>query len=477
MYNSINEHDACGVGLVADINAVRKHEIVENGIKVLERLMHRGAVGGDSQTGDGAGIMTQIPHEFFKAHIKNLPERGKYGVGMVFLPRDKNVAEECKRIIEADTAAENLKIFAWREVPVNMDAIGGMALESCPKIEQFFVEGAGDKNETDFERALYILRRRIEKDVDAKTAAGDTFYICTLSCRTIVYKGLLNAPQLRKFFPDLADENFKSAIALVHQRYSTNTFPTWQLAQPFRYLAHNGEINTLRGNLNQMRSREDHFCSPLFGDDIKKILPVIREGQSDSACLDNAVELYTSAGRSLPHTMLMLVPQAWGRNFYVSKDIQGFFEYHSGLSEPWDGPAALAFTDGVNAGALLDRNGLRPARFTLTKSGKFVLASETGVLDIPPSEVVMRGRLGAGEMIYLDLNKHRILFDKEIKTLVARGKPYRRWVDANRITLSGIFESVPEPIIGENIVQRQKLFGYTAEDFDLILRPMAEKGA
>ena len=477
MYNSINEHDACGVGLVADINAVRKHEIVENGIKVLERLMHRGAVGGDSQTGDGAGIMTQIPHEFFKAHIKNLPERGKYGVGMVFLPRDKNVAEECKRIIEADTAAENLKIFAWREVPVNMDAIGGMALESCPKIEQFFVEGAGDKNETDFERALYILRRRIEKDVDAKTAAGDTFYICTLSCRTIVYKGLLNAPQLRKFFPDLADENFKSAIALVHQRYSTNTFPTWQLAQPFRYLAHNGEINTLRGNLNQMRSREDHFCSPLFGDDIKKILPVIREGQSDSACLDNAVELYTSAGRSLPHTMLMLVPQAWGRNFYVSKDIQGFFEYHSGLSEPWDGPAALAFTDGVNAGALLDRNGLRPARFTLTKSGKFVLASETGVLDIPPSEVVMRGRLGAGEMIYLDLNKHRILFDKEIKTLVARGKPYRRWVDANRITLSGIFESVPEPIIGENIVQRQKLFGYTAEDLDLILRPMAEKGA
>ncbi len=477
MYNSINEHDACGVGLVADINAVRKHEIVENGIKVLERLMHRGAVGGDSQTGDGAGIMIQIPHEFFKAIVKNLPERGKYGVGMVFLPRDKNVAEECKRIIESDTAAENLKILAWREVPVNMDAIGGMALESCPKIEQFFVEGAGDKNETDFGRALYILRRRIEKDVDAKTAAGDTFYICTLSCRTIVYKGLLNAPQLRKFFPDLADENFKSAIALVHQRYSTNTFPTWQLAQPFRYLAHNGEINTLRGNLNQMRSREDHFRSPLFGDDIKKILPVIREGQSDSACLDNAVELYTSAGRSLPHTMLMLVPQAWGRNFYVSKDIQGFFEYHSGLSEPWDGPAALAFTDGVNAGALLDRNGLRPARFTLTKSGKFVLASETGVLDIPPSEVVMRGRLGAGEMIYLDLNKHRIFFDKEIKTLVARGKPYRRWVDANRITLSGIFESVPEPIIGENIVQRQKLFGYTAEDLDLILRPMAEKGA
>lgn len=474
MYNSVNEHDACGVGLVADINAIGKHEIVENGVEILERLMHRGAVGGDAQTGDGAGIMTQIPDEFFRREIPNLPEKGKYGVGMTFLPRDENVANACRVIVETDIIEEGLELLCWREVPVNMSAIGGMALESCPKIVQFFVKGAKDEDTSAFERSLYILRRRIEKDVDAKTTAGDTFYICTLSCRTIVYKGLLNAPQLRNFFPDLADPDYKSAIALVHQRYSTNTFPTWQLAQPFRYLAHNGEINTLRGNLNQMRSRETHFESPLFGEDIKKVIPVIREGQSDSACLDNAVELYTSAGRSLPHTMLMLVPQAWGRNFYVSKDIQGFFEYHSGLSEPWDGPAALAFTDGVNAGALLDRNGLRPARFTLTKGGKFVLASETGVLDIAPSEVVMRGRLGAGEMIYLDLIKHRILFDKEIKTLVARSKPYRRWVDANRITLSGIFESVPEPIVGENLVQRQKLFGYTAEDLDMILRPMCE---
>ena len=426
MYDSINEHDACGVGLVADINAARKHEIVENGIEVLERLMHRGAVGGDSRTGDGAGIMTQIPDEFFRREIPNLPERGRYGVGMAFLPRDKNVAEQCRRIVEADAIEEGMEVFFWREVPVNLDAVGPMALESRPDILQFFVRGAKGGDASAFERFLYILRRRIEKDIDSNTAAGDAFYICTLSCRTIVYKGLLNAPQLRDFFPDLSDPDYKSAIALVHQRYSTNTFPTWRLAQPFRYLAHNGEINTLRGNLNHMRSREAHFESPLFGEDIKKVIPVIREGQSDSACLDNAVELYASAGRSLPHTMLMLVPQAWGRNFYVSKDIQGFFEYHSGLSEPWDGPAAIAFTDGVNAGALLDRNGLRPARFTLTKGGKFVLASETGVLDIPPSEVVMRGRLGAGEMIYLDLNKRRILFDKEIKTLLARGKPYRR---------------------------------------------------
>lgn len=473
MYDSTNEHDACGVGLVADLNAVRKHEIVENGVEILERLMHRGAVGGDSQTGDGAGIMTQIPDEFFRREIPGLPERGKYGVGMVFLPRDKNVAKRCRLAVEANAADEGLEVFFWRDVPVNPGAIGPMALESRPEIVQFFVKGAEVGDTPEFERRLYILRRRIEKEVDADADAG-AFYICTLSCRTVVYKGLLNAPQLRGFFPDLSDPDYKSAIALVHQRYSTNTFPTWQLAQPFRYLAHNGEINTLRGNLNQMRSREAHFESPLFGGDIKKVLPVIREGQSDSACLDNAVELYASAGRTLPHAMLMLVPQAWGRNYRVSRDIQGFFEYHSGLSEPWDGPAAIAFTDGVNAGALLDRNGLRPARFTLAKGGKFVLASEAGVLDIPPSEVVMRGRLGAGEMICLDLQKHRILFDKEIKTLVARSKPYRRWVDANRITLSGIFESVPEPVAGENLVQRQKLFGYTAEDLDAVLRPMCE---
>ena len=297
---------------------------------------------------------------------------------------------------------------------MNLSAIGGMALESCPRIEQVFIlPNSPYADSADFERALYVLRRQIEKRVDAETSAGDTFYVCTLSSRTIVYKGLLNAPQLRAFYPDLSDLSFKSALAIVHQRYSTNTFPTWQLAQPFRYLAHNGEINTLRGNINQMRSRETHFESPLFGQNIKKVIPVIRENQSDSACLDNAVELYYSAGRSLAHTMLMLVPQAWGKNFYVSKDIQGFFEYNSGLSEPWDGPAALAFTDGVNVGALLDRNGLRPARYTLTRGGLFVLASETGVLEIPPSEVVKRGRLGAGEMIYIDMLKHRIVYDKD----------------------------------------------------------------
>lgn len=475
LYNSQNEHDACGVGLVADINNISKHDIVEKGIEILNRLMHRGAVGGDSQTGDGAGILVQIPDEFFRKFVLGLPERGKYAVGMLFLPTDESLAQKCREIFEAVAAEENMKVLTWRTVPVNLSAIGGMALESCPRIEQVFVlPNSTFADSADFERALYVLRRQIEKRVDSETSAGDTFYICTLSSRTIVYKGLLNAPQLHAFYPDLSDLSFKSALAIVHQRYSTNTFPTWQLAQPFRYLAHNGEINTLRGNINQMRSRETHFESPLFGKNIKKIIPVIRGNQSDSACLDNAVELYYSAGRSLAHTMLMLVPQAWGKNFYVSKDIQGFFEYNSGLSEPWDGPAALAFTDGVNVGALLDRNGLRPARYTLTRGGLFVLASETGVLEIPPSEVVKRGRLGAGEMIYVDMLKHRVVNDKEIKTIVARSKPYRRWVNDNRITLNGIFESVPEPIVGENLIQRQKLFGYSYEDLDMVLRPMAE---
>lgn len=477
LYNPQNEHDSCGVGLVADINAVESHKIVEYAVKILERLMHRGAVGGDSKTGDGAGVLIQIPDEFFRGEIKNLPPKGGYAVGMVFLPQENDLAGECSSILEKCATLEGFSVSAWRDVPVDKSAIGGVALATCPVIRQVFLKPVDPSlTGADLERRLYILRRCVEKEADSSTRAGDSFYICSLSSRTIVYKGLLNAPQLRVFYPDLGRESVKSALALVHQRYSTNTFPTWQLAQPFRYLAHNGEINTLRGNLNQMRSREEHFASPLFGADIKKILPVIRPGQSDSACLDNAVELYASAGRSLAHTLLMLVPQAWGKNFYVSKDIQGFFEYNSGLSEPWDGPAALAFTDGVRAGALLDRNGLRPARYTLTDDGLFVLASEAGVLDIPPEKVVRRGKLGAGEMVYIDTKSGRIFYDKEIKTLVARAKPYRRWVAENRITLSGIFESVPDPIVGENLVLRQKLFGYTYEDLDVILRPMAETG-
>ena len=477
LYDAQNEHDACGVGLIADINNVASHKIVEEGIKILGRLLHRGAVGGDAMTGDGAGIMLQIPREFFERELSGLSGRGQYAVGMAFFPRNGDLARECRRICEEILKKENLELAFWRDVPVDDSAIGGLALETRPEIWQFFVfPRNGDMDSADFERVLYISRRQIEKEAQACSISPDAFYICSLSCRTIVYKGLLNAPQLGKFYADLSDPAFKSAVALVHQRYSTNTFPSWRLAQPFRYLAHNGEINTLRGNLNQMRSRETHFSSPLFGENMAKVLPVICPNQSDSACLDNAVELYASAGRSLAHTMLMLVPQAWGGDFCVGNDIRGFFEYHSGLSEPWDGPSAIAFFDGAHAGAIADRNGLRPARYTLAKDGRFILASEAGVLDIPDSDVLKRGRLGAGEMVYIDLDRGRILFDKEIKTLVARSKPYRRWVDENRIVLSGIFESLPDPVVGGNILMRQKLFGYGSEDLDVVLRPMAESG-
>lgn len=475
LYSPLQEHDACGVGLIVDTKGRATHKIVLQGIEVLNRLMHRGAVGADAQTGDGAGILTQMPHAFFAKSIANLPENGSYGAAMLFMPQELELAKKCRAIIETTILSEGFELIAWRDVPVNRGAIGGVALKTCPQIEQFFVRPLEKPADAEaFERRLYILRRQIEKSVEQKTNAGDTFYICSLSARTIVYKGLLNAPQLEGFYSDLQDESYVSAISLVHQRYSTNTFPTWPLAQPFRYLAHNGEINTIKGNLNQMRARESHFASPLFGAEIGKVLPVISPNQSDSACLDNAVEFYTSAGRTLAHTMLMLVPQAWGKNFYVSKDIRGFFEYHSGLSEPWDGPAALVFTDGVHAGASLDRNGLRPARFTITRDGLFVLASETGVLDIPAETVIRKGRLRPGEMIYIDTSSSRILTDMEIKTLIARSKPYRRWVDENKITLTGIFESVTPPSVGENLLLRQKLFGYTREDIELIIKPMCE---
>lgn len=473
LYDPQNEHDACGVGMIVDINGKASHKIVLDGIKILDRLLHRGAVGADSQTGDGAGILTQIPDGFFRKTLNfKLPNAGEYAVMMAFLPQGESDAEKCRDIIRQCAHAEGFEVLGSRDVNPDKSAIGGLALETCPRIEQFFFSNKGLLQE-ELERALYLLRRVIENRAESELGARDDFYICSLSSRTIVYKGLLNAPQLKKFYPDLSDENFESAIALIHQRYSTNTFPSWPLAQPFRYLAHNGEINTLRGNINQMRMREEHFESPLFGGEIKKLLPIIRPRQSDSASLDNAVEFYHEAGRGLAHTMLMLVPQAWGKSFHISKDIQGFFEYHSGVSEPWDGPAALAFTNGITAGALLDRNGLRPARYAITKSGLFVLASETGVLDIPASEIANKGRLRPGEIIYIDTQKHRIMRDTEIKTILARAKPYRRWVQENRITLPGIFESSDTPSVGADLILRQKMFGYSREDIDLILKPMA----
>ncbi|QSH42209.1 glutamate synthase large subunit [Lentisphaerota bacterium ZTH] len=480
LYDFRNEHDACGVGLVANIDGRKTHKIVEQGVEVLKRLLHRGAAGSDPDTGDGAGILLQVPDEFFRDVCDlnfKLPAAGQYGVGMLFLPTDKELLEKCMENVEEAISSEKHRFLGWRDVPVNSDCLGKVARESCPVIKQFFVAAKRDSHDEDaFERKLYVMRRCIEKAVEEQTGAGEMFYVASLSCRTIVYKGLLMAPQLPGFYADVNHSKFKSALAIVHQRYSTNTFPTWPLAQPFRYLAHNGEINTLRGNCNQMRAREPHLESELFGKDIKKILPVISEGQSDSACLDNALELFHSAGRSLSHSMMLLIPQAWGSHYHLGRDVRGFFEYNSALMEPWDGPAAVAFSDGKSVGALLDRNGLRPARYTVTKDNFAVLASETGVLDIPDENVLSKGRLGPGQIMMIDLERKRVLFDNELKTHIARSKPFRRWVDENKILLHGLYDAVMPNKVGENLLCRQKLFGYTREEVNMIIKAMAQNG-
>ncbi|WP_176015193.1 glutamate synthase large subunit [Victivallis sp. Marseille-Q1083] len=462
LYHSENEHDACGVGLVADLNNIPSHQIVLHGLTVLKNLMHRGAAGCDPETGDGAGLLLALPDQFFRREIPQLPPRGQYGVAMIF--GGVGQAE-----IEAIVAGKGGRVIGWRTVPVDKSAIGRSARQTCPEIRQLFIGGETFEDQDVFERKLFVIRRLIEKQLPGN-------YICSCSSRSIVYKGLLLATQLEHFYTDLADELFQSPLALVHQRYSTNTFPTWNLAHPFRYLAHNGEINTLRGNLNQLAAREPYLQSNLLGDDIADLLPLITPGQSDSASLDNMFELLLASGRSLCHTMLMLIPQAWGKKYHMGRDVRSFFEYHSALMEPWDGPAAVAFSDGVNAGAILDRNGLRPARYTLTADNLFVLASETGVLDLPAARVVAKGRLKPGEIIYCDLENHRLIRDAEIKNLVARRRPYRRWVEENRISVHGLFSTLTPSEPKADLLERQKLFGYSREDLELILKPMAANG-
>ena len=477
LYNFQNEHDACGVGLVADLDNRRSHRIVEMGVEALRRLMHRGATGYDPETGDGAGILTHIPDELFRSEKKLaavLPPQGEYAVGMLFLPEEEAEQKQAVFQLESAFAEEGLAVLAWREVPTDPSRIGKAARAAMPVIRQVFV--SGKKNGAEFERQLYVARKVFEKKTAAIEFKGGRPYVVSLSSRSIVYKGLLLATQIAQFYPDLANENFRSALAIVHQRYSTNTFPTWPLAHPFRCLAHNGEINTIRGNLNHMKAREPELESPLFGDDIKKLLPIIPEGQSDSASLDNALELLVEAGRSLPHAMLMLVPQAWGKDYHIGHDVRGFFEYHSALMEPWDGPAAIAFSDGINAGAMLDRSGLRPARYTISADRTFVLASETGVLDIAPGAVVKHGRLGPGQMIYLDLENKRVRYDAEIKSQMARRQPYRRWVQENRITINGFLDQATPATVGADLPRRQKLFGYTREDLDILISAMAQNG-
>ncbi|MFA5042370.1 MAG: glutamate synthase large subunit [Kiritimatiellia bacterium] len=479
LYNPRNEHDACGVGFVANIDGTQSHEIVVRGIRVLENLLHRGATGGDEKTGDGAGILVQVPDDFLRracgaAGLK-LPPAGKYGVGMVFLPRDRKLAEQCRAAFEEVVREEGLPFLGWREVPTDPSVLGAKARAEQPLIVQCFI-GAVQDDPVVLERKLYVVRKLVERRIAEKLNPGDQFYVPSLSCRTIVYKGLLLGAQLVEFYADLKAPDFISAVAVIHQRYSTNTFPSWKLAQPFRYLGHNGEINTLRGNIRHMRSRETLLASNRLNGAIAKLLPIIDAEGSDSGCLDNALELLVAGGRELPHAMMMLIPQAWGPKYPMGPDLRGFFEYNSGLMEPWDGPAAVAFTDGSVTGALLDRNGLRPCRYTIAKDGFMVLASETGVLNFAPGEILEKGALRPGEMILVDFNERRVFKDKEIKNDYARRLPYRRWVEENKIMLHGLFNDVA-PVVPDtaHLLLRQKLFGYTREDLEMAIKVMASR--
>ncbi len=493
LYRSEYEHDACGVGMVANLSGEASHDIVVKGMTILKRLMHRGATGNDSETGDGAGLLMKIPYGFFRKVLAGMTSDNRLQASTLEVGSLKSEVKNCsdpdigiamifggegeEEKIENIVRTEGCEVIGWRDVPTNPDAIGHDARAVMPRIRQLFI-GTSDpglqtsevsslKSEgLSFELRLYVIRRQIEKN----TA---NVYVCSCSSRTIVYKGLLLATQIEAFYPDLSDPDFVSPFAIVHQRYSTNTFPSWELAHPFRAIAHNGEINALKGNLAALEAREPSLEFP----DIKKILPLIDRQQSDSASLDNMFELLVMAGRDAPHAMMMLIPQAWGAKYHMGHDVRAFYEYHSALMEPWDGPAAVAFTDGVSLGATLDRNGLRPARWTLTREGLFVLASEAGVLDIPPESVARHGRLKPGSMLWLDLVSHRLMEDAELKTFYARRRPYRRWLKENHIPVTGLFsEIVPSKAAEDDVARQQSRFGWTLEDIELILRPMAETG-
>lgn len=480
LYDPLNEHDSCGVGFVVNVDGTKTHQIVSDGITILKNLEHRGAVGGDQKTGDGAGMLMQIPHGFFSkactALSISLPEAGCYGVGMLFLPANREGIEKCRKLVDSSVTAEGGVVLGWRDVPVQPDSLGEMAREVMPAIQQIFVSCDNLSGDA-LEIKLYVIRKVIEKAITAIGFSVDDFYITSLSARTITYKGMFVAPQFETFYPDLVDPDFVSALALVHQRYSTNTFPSWALAQPFRYLAHNGEINTLRGNINKMKARETTLKSERFGSDIAKLVPIVNPTLSDSAIFDNAFELLAMGGRSVEHAMMMMVPEAFGSRYHISEDKRAFFEYHASIMEPWDGPAALAFTDGARIGAVLDRNGLRPARYVITKSGKVVLASEVGVLEIAPEDVSQKGRLAPGKMMLIDTVRKRIIFDNEVKASISRSRPYRRWLDKNRIELKGLFQSPRSVAIEHQSLQtRQKAFGYTLEEQKMIILPMAVNG-
>ena len=482
LYDPAQERDSCGIGFVANIKGQKSHDIIVKGIQVLINLTHRGACGCDPETGDGAGVLIQIPHKFFARECAKrgftLPAAGEYGVGMTFLPVERHDRLQCEGILERIVTEEGLTVLGWRDTPINGAAIGREARNSQPYIQQIFVSRGKGMNDDQLERKLYLVRKRAENEV-AKSDLPEKsfFYMPSFSCRTIVYKGLLLAPQIANFYPELSDPDVTSALCLVHQRFSTNTFPTWQLAHPYRFIAHNGEINTLRGNVNWMHARQSVLESPLFGADIKKLFPIIAPGGSDSASFDNALELLVMAGRGISHAMAMLIPEAWSGNPDMNPQKRAFYEYHASLMEPWDGPAAIAFTDGRSIGATLDRNGLRPARYLVTNDDLIIMASEAGVLPVKPEDVKLKGRLQPGKMLLVDTVGGRIISDKELKANLYGRNPYQLWIKENQVQI----HELPEPpreygTERDTLLQRQRAFGYTDEDLKMILGPMAAKG-
>ncbi len=479
LYDPKNEHDACGVGFVADIKGRKSHKIIEQGLSILNRLTHRGAVGADPKAGDGAGILLQIPDTFFRETLSfELPPAGEYAVGMLFVPKDGAARAKVEAVVESYVLNEEQKVIGWRDVPVFNEGLGASVRPTEPAIRQIFVgRGSSCKNQDSFERKLFVIRKQLASAISALNDPSLSFYATSLSSRTINYKGMLLAGQVGEYYPDLLDPRVVSALALVHQRFSTNTFPTWDLAHPFRMIAHNGEINTLRGNINWMVARRGTMASEILGEDLDKIWPLTYEGQSDSASFDNALELLVMGGYSLAHAMMMMIPEAWSGNPLMDAERRAFYEYHAALMEPWDGPAAVAFTDGRQIGATLDRNGLRPARYLITDDDLVVMASEMGVLDIPEERIIKKWRLQPGKMFLIDMEQGRIIDDAELKKQLASARPYQDWLDETQIYLDHLPEVVgamsPDP---NTLRNAQQAFGYTQEDLKFLLTPMVLTG-
>ena len=480
LYQSDYEHDACGVGMVVNIHGNKSHELVDQALRVLENMEHRGAETRD-KTGDGAGIMLQIPHEFILLQGIPVPEKGKYGTGLVFLPKEEKEQQEILSVMIEEIEREGLQLMHLRTVPTCPEVLGEAARRVEPVIKQIFVTGVSEKQrvcdpgsgveDTDtLSRTLYTIRKKIERRI-----SHPDFYICSLSNTNIIYKGMLTSGQLRRYFPDLSNPYFTSGLALVHSRFSTNTFPTWSLAQPFRLLAHNGEINTIRGNRGWMKARESVLSSEALGD-IKEISPIVQEGMSDSASLDNVFEFLMMSGLSLPQAMAILVPESFNDKNPISEDLKAFYEYHSILMEPWDGPAALLFSDGRYAGGMLDRNGLRPSRYTITRQGVMVVASEVGVMDFEPGDVVSKGRLQPGKILLIDTQEGKIYYDGEIKEQLAKAHPYREWLSENRVQLEKLKSGRKVENAVSDLQRKLVTFGFGQEDIDKTIIPMATTG-